>query len=348
MSVRGITDEAGTLTDTYVFDAFGNEVARTGTTDNSYGYRGEEQDETGLYYLRARYMDPSTGTFTTMDTYAGRLADPMSLHKYMYANANPVMNIDPSGHTNLAETNSVVAIITIFAEVSTGIVYSILGDIYGLDKSKPSYWIGMFVAMILAAVLAYFVAGAFLAGVTIAFTGKILLGLLSIITGLKCSEISCDAYSNGFILYGEIFELASITLQGCGTAELLQGLTEVVWYKNNSKTPYNIVYEADVGNGGSRSAHRNAANRQFYNEMINNPNFRDEMNEYFGYDVVEYMESGSGRNLINPSRAYVWHHPVDNRNAVQLISARDHTNPEYQPFIHPGRFGRGGFAIHYN
>ena len=53
MSVRGLTDESGVLTDTLVFDAFGNELARTGMTDNSYGFQGEEQDVTGLYYLRA-------------------------------------------------------------------------------------------------------------------------------------------------------------------------------------------------------------------------------------------------------------------------------------------------------
>jgi len=98
MSVRGLTDETGAITDTFVFDAFGNEVARTGTTDNSYVFQGEEKDATGLYYLRARYMDPSTGTFTSMDTYAGLLSDPMSLHKYLFANSNPVKYCDPSGH----------------------------------------------------------------------------------------------------------------------------------------------------------------------------------------------------------------------------------------------------------
>ena len=37
---------------------------------------------TGLYYLRARYMNPGTGTFTSMDAYQGSTSDPMSLHKY--------------------------------------------------------------------------------------------------------------------------------------------------------------------------------------------------------------------------------------------------------------------------
>ena len=43
-------------------------------------------------------MSPSTGTFTTMDTYQGSIFDPTSLHKYLYANANPVTYVDPSGY----------------------------------------------------------------------------------------------------------------------------------------------------------------------------------------------------------------------------------------------------------
>jgi RHS repeat-associated protein len=42
-------------------------------------------------------MDPKTGTFMSMDTYQGNMHDPMSLHKYMYANANPISNTDPTG-----------------------------------------------------------------------------------------------------------------------------------------------------------------------------------------------------------------------------------------------------------
>lgn len=71
---------------------------------NPYRYRGEYQDETtGLYYLRSRYYDSTTGRFITADGYSGSISDPVSLHKYLYANANPVMNSDPTGYFILME-----------------------------------------------------------------------------------------------------------------------------------------------------------------------------------------------------------------------------------------------------
>jgi RHS repeat-associated protein len=99
------------VTDTYIYDAFGNLLTKTGTTANDFLYTGEQYDiNTGFYYLRARYMNPATGTFTSMDAYAGTIFDPVSLHKYLYANANPVMNRDPSGYFTLTEMEMAVAI----------------------------------------------------------------------------------------------------------------------------------------------------------------------------------------------------------------------------------------------
>ena len=113
VSVVGMTNESGRVTDTYVYDAFGNLIDSTGSTKNYYRYCGEQFDETtGLYYLRARYMDTTTGRFISQDSYAGSISDPTSLHKYLYANANPVMYSDPSGYMTLAETVTVSAIIS--------------------------------------------------------------------------------------------------------------------------------------------------------------------------------------------------------------------------------------------
>ena len=44
-----------------------------------------------------RYYKAGTGTLKTMDPWGGNTSDPLSLHKYLYANANPVMFSDPTG-----------------------------------------------------------------------------------------------------------------------------------------------------------------------------------------------------------------------------------------------------------
>ena len=65
----------------------------------SYLYAGQQFDpDLGLYYNRARYWNTGTGRFWTMDTYAGNNEDPLSLHKYLYCQADPVNRVDPSGH----------------------------------------------------------------------------------------------------------------------------------------------------------------------------------------------------------------------------------------------------------
>jgi RHS repeat-associated protein len=97
--VVALTDTSGTVVATYTYDAFGNLLSSTGTVVNPYLYAGYRYDqETGLYYLQSRYYNPNTGRFLTRDTFGGFTKDPLSLHKYLYANNNPVMNIDPNGY----------------------------------------------------------------------------------------------------------------------------------------------------------------------------------------------------------------------------------------------------------
>jgi RHS repeat-associated protein len=90
-SVRYLTDTNGGITDTYTYDAYGNLIATSGSTANNYLYCGEQYDpQLKLYYNRARYLNPDTGRFWTMDTFAGNNEDPLSLHKYLYAQCDPV------------------------------------------------------------------------------------------------------------------------------------------------------------------------------------------------------------------------------------------------------------------
>ena len=119
-SVRALADENGKVTDKYVYDAFGNLISSYGSTKNDFLFCGEQFDPvTGLYYLRARYMNPSVGRFITMDSYEGSIDDPVSLHKYLYANANPVSNSDPSGYNTMADFETATGIQGILRQIAT-------------------------------------------------------------------------------------------------------------------------------------------------------------------------------------------------------------------------------------
>ncbi len=67
------------------------------STLTSYGFTGEQSDASGLTYLRARYYNPATGTFTSRDPFGGVLTQPATLNAYTYALNNPLRYTDPSG-----------------------------------------------------------------------------------------------------------------------------------------------------------------------------------------------------------------------------------------------------------
>lgn len=131
-SVRYLTNPAGQITDTYDYDAFGILIARTGTTPNPYMYCGEQFDpDLGLYYLRARYMNPGSGRFWTMDDDEADGVDPIELHKYLYVHANPFNNIDPTGH-GLNELMASISAQVIIFTITHPTITAILGFVIGV------------------------------------------------------------------------------------------------------------------------------------------------------------------------------------------------------------------------
>jgi len=115
-STRSLTDTAGLITDTYEYNAYGTILDQSGSTANSYLYTGEQFDAAlDNYYLRARYYDPGSGRFTAMDTFQGIDNEPVTLNKYLYANADPVNNIDPSGRFSISSQMVAVSTIGILA-----------------------------------------------------------------------------------------------------------------------------------------------------------------------------------------------------------------------------------------
>lgn len=89
------------MSDTYSFDSFGSNVSISGVTPNVYLYRGEQIDtDVGMYYLRARWFRATQGVFLTADKWEPSTRELFRFsasHLYVYAGANPVQNVDPSG-----------------------------------------------------------------------------------------------------------------------------------------------------------------------------------------------------------------------------------------------------------
>jgi len=120
-SITEVTDISGAIIASYTYDSFGKILARTGSLTNPYTYTAREYDnESGLYYYRARYYDPRIGRFLQPDPldmvmvilirqyYPGSpigrllykyfLNNPQSVFNiYLYVNNNPIRRIDPLG-----------------------------------------------------------------------------------------------------------------------------------------------------------------------------------------------------------------------------------------------------------
>ena len=115
-------------------------------------------------------MNPSTGTFISMDTYEGSIYDPDTLHKYLYANGNPVMYTDPSGNmftlTSAQASMGIQSIIDNCVQIACrglicGLINSTLTAIMGgsIEDACGSFVSGFLLGAGLSAVR-YFVVGA--------------------------------------------------------------------------------------------------------------------------------------------------------------------------------------------
>jgi len=147
-STRGLADSTGALTDSYAYTPYGELANHDGTSENSFLFTGEQRDaETDNYYLRARYYNPTTTRFLSRDTYDGKLIDPISQNHYLYAGANPVMYVDPSGHF-LVSTGFGIATLTELYSIPTMLwlqnrVAKNRPSVYSLSFSKWDYMHGI-------------------------------------------------------------------------------------------------------------------------------------------------------------------------------------------------------------
>lgn len=89
-NVVNLTDDDGTVIETYQYDAFGKQLNSTSGTDKKKFSGKEFDDDSGLYYFLARYYDPTIGRFLSEDPVPNG-------NFFVYCDNNPVNMVDPDG-----------------------------------------------------------------------------------------------------------------------------------------------------------------------------------------------------------------------------------------------------------
>jgi RHS repeat-associated protein len=146
--------------------AFGELLSHTGSDPQPYAFTGEPLDpNSGFQYHRARWYAPGVGRFAGMDPFEGRMFDPPSLHRYLYAGADPVNKSDPTGRDlSVAQVGAVGAIIGTLTAIS------IVQPRTALETVKVGL-IGALIGGLVLGGLAYWAIGGSLAGAAATTTG---------------------------------------------------------------------------------------------------------------------------------------------------------------------------------
>ena len=126
-SVVGLLEVNGSLVSTRKYDVYGSVRGGTGISGSKHKFVGSlghpSEDDAGLIYMRARWMDPTTGTFTSEDPARDGGG------WYAYAKNSPMDLCDRDGRS--AEDVSIFAIETIYSCYCSGAF-----DVFDHDSDK--------------------------------------------------------------------------------------------------------------------------------------------------------------------------------------------------------------------
>ncbi len=125
------TNASGATSASFKYQPYGA-VTTTGTSTNTQLFTGRKNDNTGLYFNRARYYHHTLGRFISEDP----IGLESGVNLYAYANNNPLRFIDPNGLTGFLGPTEVL-VYSAFARaallgatLSTGYTAFVLTDYY--------------------------------------------------------------------------------------------------------------------------------------------------------------------------------------------------------------------------
>lgn len=153
LSVEFLSNAAGNTEDTYQYTPYGEQWVHTGSgtsglpnITNPVRFAGERlNNDTGLYYNRARWVDPRAGRFLGADPRPPAMGQPRTLNRLSYALGDPINYADPSGESALGMVMTVATVAIIASNA-----YSFLQDpsvetAVDAASSHPTVWGALFV-----------------------------------------------------------------------------------------------------------------------------------------------------------------------------------------------------------
>jgi len=150
-SVRGLADANGTLVGTHSYEAFGGPRTTSGSS-SLFAFTGEPTDATGLVYLRARSLDPSTGRMLSADSVQPNAPGTQGYSLYSYVANNPATWTDPTGHFLESPDQLIRPILEGLQRSGPALIPAIIAGL----MSHPILVVVVLVFIVLAAILFYF------------------------------------------------------------------------------------------------------------------------------------------------------------------------------------------------
>lgn len=102
-SIAALTNQSGSITDSYLYDPFGVSLGSSGSSTNPFRYLGGfgvYDNGDGTLFARARHYHADLGRFLSRDPLLGDNKDGQSLNRYVYGLNSPLRFVDVNGFSS--------------------------------------------------------------------------------------------------------------------------------------------------------------------------------------------------------------------------------------------------------